>query len=184
MISTRAAEEYAEQARQDLGLGLFQALSPAALLARLEIPVLPLSALLSAAATPELADAVRVLTTIETAALSAATVFYRSQRLIIHNDSQPQDRVVSNLAHEAAHALLLHQPRPALDGTGCRDWQDDIEAEATYLAGCLLIPGAAARLASRKGWSDAEVAEHYEVSEWMARYRLNKSGARRQRSAS
>lgn len=182
-MTTTAAEEYARQAREDLGLNSFQVLPPAALLTRLEIPVLPLSALLSAA-TPDLVAAVTLLTTTENTALSAATIFYRGQRVIIHNDSHSRDRSVSNLAHEAAHALLLHQPRPALDGAGCRDWQDDIESEATYLAGCLLIPGPAARAAGRKGWSNTEVAERYEVSEEMALYRLNKSGARRQRKAS
>ncbi len=98
----------------------------------------------------------------------------------MHNDGHRPDRVASNLSHEAAHALLLHQPRPAIDATGCRDWQDDVEKEAAYLGGCLLIPGKAARAAVRKGWTDAEVADHYAVSDSMARYRLNVSGARRQ----
>jgi len=49
------------------------------------------------------------------------------KRLIMHNDGHALDRIASNLAHEAAHALLLHEPRQSLDSSGCRDWHDDVE---------------------------------------------------------
>jgi hypothetical protein len=176
------AEATAAQAREDLGIGLFGRLNPAWLLWQLEIPVLTLSNLVTVDSDPGLADAVRLLLTEQPSALSAATVFRGSRRLIVHNDAHAAERIASNLSHEAAHALLLHAPRPAIDESGCRDWQDEVEKEAAYLGGCLLIPGKAARAASRKGWTDGQVADHYGVSEWMARYRMNVSGARRVRA--
>lgn len=170
----------AEQARAELGLTPFARLEPTRLLAQLDIPLVSLSSLADRAVDMELAAAVRLLTQEEISALSAATVFRGVARLIVHNDGHTPDRVASNLSHEAAHALLLHQPRPAIDMSSCRDWQDDAEKEAGYLGGCLLIPGKAARAAVRQGRADAEVAQRYGVSESMARYRLNVSGARRQ----
>ncbi len=180
MIATKEAEDLAEQSRAELGLSPYAVLDPARLLTTLEIPVLALSSLADGDPAPGLAAAVRLLMEEETSALSAATVFIGPARLIVHNDGHAPDRIASNLSHEAAHALLLHQPRPAIDATGCRDWQDDVEKEAAYLGGCLLIPGKAARADVRNGWTDAQVADHYAVSDWMARYRLNVSGARRQ----
>lgn len=183
MITSTEAEETAKQIRAELGLNLYARLEPSRLLQYLEIPVLPLSALTKIKPDPALAAAVRYLLVEDTSALSAATVFLGRERLIVHNDGHAPDRIASNLSHEAAHALLLHEPRPSLDASGCRDWHDDVEKEAAYLAGCLLIPGPAARTASRKGLTDSDVADHYGVSDWMARYRLNMTGARRQRRA-
>ncbi len=181
MITSTEAEKTAKETRAELGLTLYARLEPPRLLQYLEMPVLPLSSLAKIKPDPDLAAAVRHLLVEDTSALSAATVFMGRKRLIVHNDGHALDRITSNLAHEAAHALLLHEPRQSLNASGCRDWHDDVEKEATYLAGCLLIPGPAARTAVRKGWTDSDVADHYGVSDWMARYRLNVTGARRQR---
>lgn len=181
MITSTEAEETAKQTRAELGLNLYARLEPLRLLQYLEIPVLPLSSLAKIKPDPDLVAAVRHLLVEDTVALSAATVFMGRERLIVHNDGHELERIASNLSHEAAHALLLHEPRPSLDASGCRDWHDDVEKEANYLAGCLLIPGPAARAAFRKSWTDSDVADYYGVSDWMARYRLNVTGARRQR---
>lgn len=64
-----------------------------------------------------------------------------------------------------------------MDDSGCRIWNQTIEDEATWLAGCLLIPEPAALTIARGRWSVAEAARRFEVSEAMVRYRLNATGA-------
>jgi Zn-dependent peptidase ImmA (M78 family) len=55
----------------------------------------------------------------------------------------------------------------------------EMEAEATEMAAELLLPGAAARRAALAGMSDAEVAQEFDVSVELARWRMNATGARR-----
>lgn len=43
-------------------------------------------------------------------------------------------------SHEASHGPPHHPPTPAIDDRGCRDWRKEIEDEADWLAGVLLIP--------------------------------------------
>lgn len=44
-------------------------------------------------------------------------------------------------------------PAQAFDDIGCRLWNQDVEDEADYLGGALLIPGKAARYAARADWT-------------------------------
>ncbi len=50
------------------------------------------------------------------------------------------------------------------------------EEEAIWLGGCLLLPRPLLLRAAKEGRSSSEIAERYEVSEPMARFRLNASG--------
>lgn len=177
------AEATALEVRRDLGLSPTARLDPLLLLMDLDVPVMTLTALASASEYDDLADAVRYLQQVDTSAMSAATILFGTKRVIIHNDGHPTPRQFSNLAHEAAHALLLHDPHPALDAFGCRHWNGDAEAEADFLGGCLLVPGTAARRAAKSGLSEAHLAQRFGVSEQMARWRLNMSGARRIRAS-
>lgn len=167
-------EELAVDQRTELGLGPLAPLDPFALATNLGIEVLPLSALQEAAPA-----AVGQFSGSGSGAFSAMTVFMGRERTIVHNDSHGPARRASNVAHEIAHGLLLHEPRPALDGAGCRNWEDGIEEQAQRLAGSLLIPRRAAFLAARAGESAASLGERYGVSEQMARWRMNLSGRRR-----
>jgi Zn-dependent peptidase ImmA (M78 family) len=111
--------------------------------------------------------------------LSAATVFRAGRRLVVYNDSHPLPRQASDLCHEAAHALLLHEPMPAMDEHGCRLWNTEIEEEADYLGGALLILGKGARYYAKAEWSFTAIAARFECSEEMARWRNNASGGQR-----
>jgi hypothetical protein len=62
---------------------------------------------------------------------------------------------------------------------GCRLLDPEIEEEATWLSGELLIPSGGALWAARQQLSDAEVADLFEVSPSMAAMRMNASGARK-----
>jgi Zn-dependent peptidase ImmA (M78 family) len=109
---------------------------------------------------------------------SAVTVFAGTRRAIVHNDRHSLGRQASDLAHELAHGLLLHPPTPARDDRGCQYWNKEIEEEANWLAGCILIPEDAALWIVREGISTEEAATHFSVSTKMVTFRVNVTGAR------
>jgi Zn-dependent peptidase ImmA (M78 family) len=163
----------AREVRAELGLRALDRLDPWSLAAHLEIPVVPLSA-----SDRDAPFAVRHFTEIDPGAFSAITVFYGHRRHIVHNDSHMAGRQASNVTHELSHALLHHQPTPALDDRGCRLWNQNIEDEAQWLAGALLLTEDAALWLVREGISVYAAAEHFGISEQMVTYRLNVTGAR------
>ena len=166
------AKQVSEGTRGELGLGPLDRLDPRVLADHLAIPVVDLSSLRDAA------PSVNHLTTVEPEVFSAVTVFDGSRRAIVHNDSHHPVRQASNLGHELGHGLLGHPPTPAMDDTGCRIWNQDIEDEATWLSGCLLVTESAALAIARGRWTPDEAAVHFGVSTAMINYRLNATGAR------
>jgi len=166
------ANDIAREVREELGLRFIDPLDPWALARHLEIPVVPLSHFSSLAT-----DAVHHFHRVDRAAFSAVTVFDGSRRLIVYNDSHTTGRRASDLAHELAHALLLHRPGPALDHRGCRRWNAEQEDEANWLAGALLISEEAALQIARDGEPVDEAAKRYRVSQAMITFRLNVTAA-------
>jgi Zn-dependent peptidase ImmA (M78 family) len=142
------------------------------LAAHLAIPLLPLSELAD-----EIPQAVRYFRGHGTGEFSAATIFSGTERLILYNDAHAPVRQASDLSHELSHALLFHEPKPALDALGCRDWNPDAEDEADFLAGVLLVPEEVTIAAVRRGLSVGGAAELYGVSEALMRWRINVTGA-------
>lgn len=169
------AERIALGVRSDLGLPAWSPLSPWELAQDLEIPVLPLTEL------EGVDGAIAQFTEADPSEFSALTVFAGRRRLVVHNDAHSPGRQASNVAHELAHGLLLHEPRPALDALGCRDWDTTMEEEANYLGGALLVPTAAAYGIVKNRWSDAQAAARYGCSEDLLRWRLRVTGAQRLR---
>lgn len=174
----RDAELIAEDVRAELGIPNYRALDPRDLFKQMDVPVISLSELAGMSADPALDEAVRFIQT-EESALSATTVFAGTSRMVVYNDASTPERQASDLAHEAAHGLLLHQPTPAFDDLGCRVWDDRIEAEAEHLGGCLLIPGKGARYAAAAGWGIDRIAREFDCSAEMAQWRFNVSGGKR-----
>jgi Zn-dependent peptidase ImmA (M78 family) len=166
------ANDIAREIRQELRLAPTERLNPWTLARHLEIPVEPLGLM-----TEDVAFAVAHFTVGDPSAFSAVTVFCGLARRIVHNDAHSLERQASNLAHELSHALLLHPPTPALDDRGCRDWDPELENEATWLGGALLVSEEAALLVVRQGLSLQAAAQRYRVSEPMMRFRLNVTGA-------
>ena len=168
------ATRLADEIRQELGLSPFDPLNPSVLAEYLEVPITPLSDIrhLATGASHFLNDAQEVF--------SAATVFDGPRRAILHNDSHAAPRQNSNLAHELSHALLMHPATPAIDDLGCRYWDQQIEGEADWLAGVMLVPDVAAISIARGRWGTVvEAAQHFGVSTKMVNYRLNVTGAYR-----
>ncbi|WP_413800155.1 ImmA/IrrE family metallo-endopeptidase [Streptomyces iranensis] len=174
------ANRLAVQMRKELGLHPASPLAPAQLAEHLAIPVKTFSS--------AIAHDARVgrLLTDEREAVSALTVHAGARREIWVNDSHDPGRQNSSADHEIAHALLMHPPGPALDLRGCRHWDGEIEEEANWLAGNLLITSEAAWSIVRRGTSPEEAMLQYGVSRRMLTWRMNMSGARgrRIRSAS
>lgn len=167
------ANATAREIREELGLSLLDRLDPWQLAAHLQIPVTALSEM-----EPEAQNAVHRLHDLEPDAFSALTVFHGSRRWIVHNDAHSLGRQASDLAHELAHALLHHPPTPALDENGCRDWNQDIEDEANWLAGAMLITEDAALSIVRKRTPLQVAAQELGVSMKMMQWRINVTGAR------
>lgn len=166
------AKQVATDARRELGLSPFDRLDPFQLAESLSIPVYSLSDLLNEA------PAVVHLITTEPEVFSAVTVFNGRRRAIVHNDGHARVRGNSNISHELSHGLLGHPPTPAMDDRGCRIYNEDIEDEAVWLGGCLLIPEEAALAVARGRWSVETAGVHFDVSTEMVNYRVNATGAR------
>lgn len=165
------ANALAGEVRAELGLGVFERLDPHVLAERLLIPIWRVSEFV--VVYPEVAE----LLGASQHQFSAITVFAGRRRTIVHNDAHNPGRQHSNLAHELAHGLLAHPPTPALDNRGCREWNQDIEDEAAWLGGALLVTEAATLAIAKGRWTRDEAATHFEVSPPMIQFRLNATGA-------
>lgn len=166
------AQKIANEIRAELGLSALDRLDPWKVAEHLDIPILGLSDFQTDAP-----FAVHYLSVNEPECFSAVTVFRGYSRTIVHNDSHAPVRQVSNVAHELAHALLMHPPTPALNDYGCREWNQDIEDEANFLGPLLLVSDYAAVQIVLHGMSHEDAAQTYGVSVPLLRLRLNISGA-------
>lgn len=170
------AHATAREIRAELGLNSVAPLNPWTLAEHLGIAVVALTAL-------EAAPRAAVLQFIkrDSGAFSAVTVFDGHRRMIVFNDAHSVRRQASDIAHELAHSLLLHEPRPAFagTGTGVRAWDEDEEDEADWLAGALLVSDEAAVTIARERLPLRDAARLYGVSVRMMQFRLNVTGARK-----
>jgi Zn-dependent peptidase ImmA (M78 family) len=112
-------------------------------------------------------------------AFSAAT-FRRSngRRVVVYNPIHSVGRTRSNQAHELSHIALQHALR-SIEKIGEISFVTcDIEQEeeADWLGGCLLLPRPVLLAAAYQRKSAAQVANEFETSEHLARFRLNASG--------
>ena len=110
---------------------------------------------------------------------SAVSLSNGSKRTVLHNDANPPARQASDIAHELAHAILLHPPSPPFSEAGIRSFDQDIEDEANWLGFALLVSEEAAIHIVKCGWSEAVAAKAYAVSKDVVRMRVNVTGARR-----
>ena len=166
------AHALAVEVRAELGLNPIDRLDPFKLADHLEIPVLPLTALRE----KNLA-CVRHFTQLEPEAFSGVTVFSGQRRMIVYNDAHVSGRQHSDVAHELAHALLMHPPAHALDEGGCRNWNADLEDEANFLGAALLVTEEAALEVVRRNLTIAHAAEIYGVTPKLMQWRINATGA-------
>lgn len=168
------ANGLAGEVRAELGLGALDPLDPLHLAEHLAIPVIPLSHLRADA--PE---AVPYFLSQDEGSFSGVTVFRGRRRAIVYNDAHAPGRQHSDITHELAHALLMHEPAPAFAGGGCRNWDPDAEDEANFLGAALLVTEEAALDVVRRGLDLRSAAATYGVTPKLMRWRINVTGARK-----
>lgn len=107
----------------------------------------------------------------------SAMMLHRGMKAaVIHNDTHHEHRQRSNICHDLAHSFLGHTACTLMSEDGSRSYNSDVEAEANFLGGALLLPKAAAIHILKNGLkSDARTM--YGISAKMLEYRLRVSGA-------
>jgi hypothetical protein len=167
------AQLLAKTLRQELNLHVDAPLDPIAVANHLEIPVIKLSEMRTAAP-----HAASWFSSRGQGDFSAVTVFAGTRRAIVYNDSHSPGRQSNDIAHELAHGILLHTPGPALDAIGCRHWNEEMEDEADWLGGVLLISDEAAIRIVRMEMDITDAIRDFGVSRPLLEWRLRMSGAR------
>ena len=164
-------QRVAEEERAALGVGDFEPFDPYNLAEEYGIPVYSLGDL---ASDPLAAGAVAHFSQDGARRWSAALIPVGEGRIIIENDTHLLVRRRSSIGHELGHHLLEH-PFDALtlSDDKCRRFNAAREKQATFFSGHLLISEAAAKRAAFRGWSDEEVADHFQVSVQFARMRMH-----------
>jgi hypothetical protein len=171
------ARKFAVEIRAELGLDEFSSFDPYALAKEYGIPMYKLSEL---GQHPDARDAAAHYCNGRSAKFSAALVPLGTNRFILENDAHSEKRRRNSISHEMSHLLREHPfQEVVLTLDGCRSFSKDLEAEADWQAGELLIPHEAALRAANLDWTDEQVAEYYDVSVQLARMRMNSSGARK-----
>ncbi len=168
------AEEIATEIWPEIGNPWLSNLDLERVTDHLGIAVIPISELRLAAPTD-----VAYFSGQRSGQLSAFTAFEGPKRTIFFNDYVHPNRQRSSICHELGHALLLHEKTPPLTAEGVREFDGPIEYEADFLGAALLIPKQSAIAALRHDMSIAEIAITFQVSEQLARWRTNASGARK-----
>ncbi len=122
----------------------------------------------------------RELERLQPGAFSAATFHLPDGRTVaVYNRcNDDPGRTNSDIGHELGHILLDHDVREIhqLVGHTFITCNPEQEEEATWLAGCLLLPRPLLLREAHNGTSAEAIASKYQVSPHMARFRLNTSG--------
>lgn len=115
---------------------------------------------------------------IQPGAFSAVTFYLPSRTVIAYNPFNDTGRTNSDIAHEIAHILLNHDVRELqqIGGHTFLTCNPEQEAEANWLAGCLLLPRALLLREAYAGSDPTTIAQKHQVSITMARFRVNASG--------
>jgi Zn-dependent peptidase ImmA (M78 family) len=134
----------------------------------------------TAADVPSLGPAVLSALRNDSDSWSAVTISDGTHHVIVINPWHSAARTSSDTMHELAHVLRGHSPTTVdvtEDGGLMLQSYDKIqEAEADWLAGCLLLPRDAL-LHIKSEWQDlAAGARHYGVSVDLLRMRINVTG--------
>ncbi len=173
------AERIARQVRAELGMSDAQSVAPEALAQLLGIEIRAGDELIPRERFVELEQ-------IQPDSFSACTFRPSADRIVVvYNPLSAETRRGSDLAHELAHTLLDHE-LSRIERIGdvtflsCDGIQEE---EAAWLSGCLLLPRALLVAEVRGGSSARDIARKCGVSERMAHYRLNVTGAVRQNQA-
>lgn len=173
-MNKAAIKRLALELRAEISLGPYDRFDPYHLAEQYGVAVIPLSAL---ACTPV---ARAHFESVRPEVFSGASIpDGAGGTAIVENDVHPLRRRRNTVSHEMAHVVLEHTFSPRFtDERGCYLGSPEQEAEATELAGELLITFQAAKRLAVRGATDEDAAAEFDVSVELARWRLNSTGAR------
>jgi hypothetical protein len=101
-------------------------------------------------------------------------------RISILNPTHSRGRHKSTLMEEIAHAYLKHEPTKLVfnsDAVRARDFNKSLETEAFGVGAAALLPWNTFFHCLDDGKTRAQIAEEYEVTENLVRYRIQITGA-------
>lgn len=111
---------------------------------------------------------------------SGMTLAEDGMLLVVLNSAQSKRRQAATLMHELAHSILDHTPASVqVSPAGLvllSDYSDEQEEEADWLGGALLLPQVALLHHRKAGWSVAEIARHFGVSDDLCHWRCRMTG--------
>jgi hypothetical protein len=163
------AERLALAERAAIGLSASDPLDPHRLADRHSVVVWPLARLREV-----IPDDVEHLLVVDDGCFSAATVIRDGRIAVIYNESHAVGRCANSITHELAHIILQHPAMNAFDAFGNRKFPKDLEDEATWFAGCLLVPKDAVRpTMNRHGNDVSRAASHFGISRELMQWRVN-----------
>ena len=89
-------------------------------------------------------DSIRLLTRWGDKSWSALAISVGEAHAIIYNPAHIKGRRSIDIMHELSHILLVHEPSQLMVSPNTpyvlRSYNKEMEDEATWLAGCLLLP--------------------------------------------
>jgi Zn-dependent peptidase ImmA (M78 family) len=172
------AERIAARVRREMGIGPTKVLDAVELARHADAEVRDAQELTSL-------ERLEELERIQPGAFSACTLTIGERQVIVYSPLASPGRTQSDIAHEVAHLLLGHEVSTVqrIGGLSFFTCDPDEEQEATWLAGCLLLPRQLLVQAVRRGMESEAIAEAFNVSEQMAAFRLRTTGAARQVAA-
>lgn len=127
---------------------------------------------------------VEQLTARDPSAWSGATIREGDGIVIVINPAHPATRRTNTLMHEWAHIRLHHKPnRVDRSEAGLlllSEYPVEVEEEADWLAGAILLPRDGLIRYRARGWNSDAIGNHYGVSEQLTNWRLCMTGVERQ----
>lgn len=169
------AEREAIRVRKELGLAAHDRLDPRELAQHLKVSVVDAGELVDVAELEELER-------LQAFAFSAATFKIEGKDIIVVSPLRNVGRQNSDIAHELAHVMLKHELSEIreLEGMPFRTCKPDEEEEATAFGGTLLLPRPLLLSAARRRATIDQIANQYDVTLEMARFRYNTTGVAKQ----
>lgn len=182
------ADRHAADLRKAIGCTEYETIDLARLARHLKVAVVASDKVLGNL------DALRALHEEQPGAFSAVTFTLPGRIVVVYNpldleghyisptEAKEDGRTRSNVAHEFSHLILGHDVREVqqIAGHSFFTCNPEQEAEANWLAGCMLLPRRLLLAAAYRGDPDEKVARDQRVTEQMAAFRMNTSGARMQ----
>jgi hypothetical protein len=169
------AERESLRLRGELGLRPSQALDITKLADRIGVEIISAGDLIDLTRLEELER-------IQAYSFSAATFEINGRTFIVTSPLRNSGRLASDIAHELSHLLLKHELSEVreISGIPFRTCRPDEEEQATNFGGTLLLPRPLLVVAARQGLGPQQIAEKYDVTIEMARFRYNSTGVKNQ----